>query len=73
VVVGFDEHFTYHTLCLASLYAQAGAKLVITNEDSTLAFGDRQMPENGSIAAAIKRSLADSPGLDEPVVTGTCY
>jgi 4-nitrophenyl phosphatase len=70
VVVGFDTQFTFHKLCLASLYAQEGAKLVITNEDDTLSFGERQMPENGSTSAAIRHSLADSAGLDEAVVTG---
>eukprot|EP00935_MAST-01C_sp_MAST-1C-sp1_P000276 g276.t1 len=68
VVVGWDSQFSYKKLCLASLYLQGGAKLVVTNPDAADRYGDRLQPGTGCSAAAILASMDDP---DFPyVVTG---
>jgi ribonucleotide monophosphatase NagD (HAD superfamily) len=62
VVVGYDHEFSYKKLCIASLYLQAGARLVVTNMDSADRVGGRMQPGNGCNAAAILQSL-DNPNF----------
>jgi 4-nitrophenyl phosphatase len=59
VVAGWDGNFAFRKLCLASLYVQEGAQLVITNEDSAVKSPTpgRMMPGNGSTSGAILRSV----------------
>ena len=70
VVVGWDRHFSYRKLALASLYLQAGAALVACNPDASdkMASG-RFMPGNGCQVAAIQYSVGDAAG-QRTVVAG---
>ncbi len=53
VVVGLDTKFTYSKLCLASLYIQAGAKFIATNDDAYDNIGGRKMAGAGAMVHSI--------------------
>ena len=55
VVVGIDLSFSYRRLCIASLYVQAGCKLIASNKDrnTTNRKGDYH-PGGGCIVKAIE-------------------
>jgi ribonucleotide monophosphatase NagD (HAD superfamily) len=55
VVVGIDMSFSYKRLCIASLYVQAGCKLIASNKDrnTTNRKGDYH-PGGGCIVKAIE-------------------
>jgi len=55
VLVGIDFNFSYRRLCIASLYVQAGCKLIASNKDrnTTNRKGDYH-PGGGCIVKAIE-------------------
>ena len=57
VVVGLDTEFTYSKLALASLYIQAGAKFIATNDDAYDNINGRKMPGAGAMVYSIQTSL----------------
>ncbi|GBG25780.1 Glycerol-3-phosphate phosphatase [Hondaea fermentalgiana] len=62
VVVGWDRNFSFRKLCLASLYIQAGAKLIATGLDPSDKVGGKSMPGNGCNVNAIQYSVDDPQG-----------
>lgn len=56
VVCGWDQHFTFRKLCLASLVLQKApdAAFVATNRDVTDRLDDRYIPGNGCALAALE-------------------
>lgn len=53
-VVGHDESFTYHKLCIICLYLQKGAKFIASNQDGHTIIGGFKIPRNGSLVAAVE-------------------
>lgn len=69
VVVGWDRSFSFHKLAMASLYVQAGARLIATGMDPSDVVGGRAMPGNGCVVSAIQYSL-DDPNGEKTTVAG---
>lgn len=57
VVVGLDSNFNYAKLCIASLYIQAGAKFIATNDDAYDMVNGRRLPGAGAMVQSIRYSL----------------
>jgi len=64
-VVGFDNFINYFKYCYASLCLQNGAIFIGTNEDASMAVGERKMPGGGTMV----RGLAKCSEI-EPVIVG---
>eukprot|EP00920_Eleutheroschizon_duboscqi_P025178 GHVT01062147.1.p1 GENE.GHVT01062147.1~~GHVT01062147.1.p1 ORF type:complete len:417 (+),score=96.21 GHVT01062147.1:1907-3157(+) len=56
VVIGWDRQFSYHHLCVASLYLQRfpHLPLIATNRDAYDKIGSLAMPGNGAAVAALE-------------------
>ena len=68
VVCGYDQRFSFHKLVLASLYIQAGAPFIATNQDAYDTVDGKNIPGNGCQVAAIERSLkspTDNPYAED--------
>lgn len=61
VVVGYDPGFDYDTLDRAAAAVRTGARFVATNVDATFPSGDRLLPGNGALVAAVATAAGTSP------------
>ncbi|MEZ5169721.1 MAG: HAD-IIA family hydrolase [Acidimicrobiia bacterium] len=61
VVVGYDPGFDYEALDRASAAVRDGALFVATNVDATFPSGDRLLPGNGALVAAVAAAGGAAP------------
>ncbi|MCZ7530997.1 MAG: hypothetical protein M5U31_12085 [Acidimicrobiia bacterium] len=65
VVVGYDPSFDYGSLDRASEAVRSGAHFVAANIDPTFPSGDRLLPGNGALVAAVATAGVRSPRWPE--------